>query len=127
MTPERGAGDHVPAGRSSSDCTNTGHLAQPDGTAALVRALCPTHTQADVILECARDGLGSGIRALDDQNRGPTVEDQPRTKGPAQITATRGDATRRLPLCARFPDRYIRISTGSARRTILRKEDLHEC
>ena len=93
MTPERGAGDHVPA----------------------------------VILERARDGLGSGIRALDDQNRGPTVEDEPRTKGPAPITAARGDATRRLPLRARFPDPYIRISTGSARRTILRKEDLHEC
>jgi hypothetical protein len=56
---------------------------------------------------CAHDELGSGIRALDDQHRELTVDDHPRTTGHAQITATRGDATGRLPFRARFPDPCI--------------------
>jgi hypothetical protein len=43
-------------------------------------------------LECAHDELGSGIRALDDQNRELTVDNRPRTRGHAEITATRADA-----------------------------------
>lgn len=106
LTRDNDEGHLYPAGAEhseSGECVKgqvamrAGTMSQaPSASAAVIppriRHPPPTHTQADAILECAHGELGSGIRALDDQNRELTVDDHPRTKGHAQITATRGAA-----------------------------------